>query len=158
MGGCSSSEMKCLSLEDMKKQVLIILSVLAFAQVHAQLTEAQKEILLLENQRISAVASHDAGFLANLYDDGYYGVASSGAQMHKAEQLESFKSRNSFVTYSYDELIATVYGTTAVITGKQVTKSKAGSVLGQTRYILILSNLSGKWKVVTGQETDVISK
>ena len=140
----------------MKKLLLTILIAISVFALYAQTTESQKGILELEKQRTDAIAAHDAAFLSNLYDDAYAGVGASGALVHKAEQLDVFKTRNSFVMYSTEDIVTTVYGSIAVLTGKQITKSKSGSVLGQTRYLLVYSNLSGQWKIVTGQETDVI--
>jgi len=142
----------------MKQLLVIVFMSVPVAALLAQQTESQKALLEMELQRATAIANHDAAFLTNLYDDAYWGVTSSGEISHKAEQLDTYKNRNTHVVFSNEDVQVTVYGNSAVVTGKQVTKSKAGSTLGQTRYLLVYSKLSDQWKIVMGQETDVILK
>lgn len=142
----------------MKKIVLIILIAVRVLAVQAQVTDEQKYLLSIEKQRTDAIAAHDAAFLNNLFDDGFWGVTSSGSIIHKLEQLDLYKDLDAHVVFSNEQVQATVYGNAAVITGIQVTKSKTGSTLGKRRYLIVYSKLSDKWKIVMKQETEVIKK
>jgi len=64
--------------------------------------------------------------------------------------------KSKFLSLGYEEPKIRVVGTTAIVTGKQVTKSKAGSTLGLTRYLLIYLKIRDQWKIVLSQETMVI--
>lgn len=136
----------------------ILLLTISLIPLRAQSPESQAALLQLEKLRSDAVAAHDEPFLAGLYDETYRGVNASGQLLTKPEQLIAYKSLDTHISFSNEEVTVTVYGNMAVVTGVQVARSKGGSILGQTRYLFIYMNVRDKWRIVEGQETYVIKK
>lgn len=138
--------------------VCFLLAGLPFSD-NAQTTLPEEKILLdIENQRNEAIATHNDAFLSNLYDEQFHGVNSSGAVVQRTMLLEFFKSNNPFVVFSTDEMKAAVYGTTAVVRGKLISKSKSGNILGQTRFLHVYLKKDNQWKIIEGHDTGVIKE
>jgi hypothetical protein len=118
-------------------------------------TTNEQMLLDLEKQRSAAIASHNEIFLEELYDDEFRGVAATGAVVNKQQLLEVFKLNNPEVVFSTDEMKATVYDGTAVVTGKLISKNQEGRTLGQSRFIHIYVLRDQQWKLIAGQATQV---
>lgn len=129
--------------------------ILFFSVTPAFCQAPDQTLLDIEKQRSAAIASHNENFLDELYDDQFRGVAATGAVVTKQQLLEVFKLNNPEVVFSTDEMKATVYGETAMVTGKLISKSKEGSMLGQSRFIHIYVLKEGHWKLIAGQATQV---
>jgi hypothetical protein len=137
--------------------VPLCLVLLSFA-LQAQTTDDEKIIFELEKQRNHAVAQHDEKTLSDLFDETYSGVTPSGKVLNKSEQLNIYKSTNPYVTFTAEDVSASVYETTAVVRGTSVGKAKSGSVIGQTRYLYVYLKRDGRWRIKVGQETVVIKE
>lgn len=138
--------------------VCFLLAGLPFAD-NAQTTSPEEKILLdIENQRNEAIATHNDALLSNLYDEQFHGVNTSGAVVQRTMQLEFFKSNNPFVLFSTDEMKATVYGATALVRGKLISKSKSGNILGQTRFLHVYLKKNDQWKIIESHDTGVIKE
>ncbi len=124
----------------------------------AQTMDDQQIILDLEKQRNYAITLHDEKTLSDLLDEAYSGVTASGKVVNKSEQLAIYKSTNSFVTFAAENISITVNESTAVVTGTLSSKTKSGTVIGQTRYIYVYLKRDGKWRIKIGQETVVIKE
>lgn len=142
----------------MKKTIFFTLLLASFAfPTHGQTSSADEKLLLdLESQRIEAMAARNEAFLGNLYDDRFHGVTTDGSVVDKPKIMEHFKTNNPFVVFSIDEVKATVHGSTAIITGKLISKSKTGSIIGQSRFVHVYLKVNNQWKIIEGQGTTVI--
>jgi hypothetical protein len=129
--------------------------ILIFFVTPAFCQEQDQVLLDIEKQRSAAIASHNENYLDELYDNQFRGVAATGAVVTKQQLLEVFKLNNPEVVFSTDEMKAAVYGETGIVTGKLISKSKEGTVLGQSRFIHIYVRKEGNWKLIAGQATQV---
>lgn len=137
--------------------ILTISSALFTCKLQAQ-TDDSKIIYDLEKERLDAIASGEEKTLSNLLDESYYGVTASGKAINKFDQLELYKSTNSFITFTAEDVSVNAFESTAIVTGTLVGKTKSGATIGKTRYIYIYLKKGGKWKIVIGQETVVIKE
>ena len=112
----------------------------------------------LETQLTEAIANHNDTFLQNLYDDRYHGVTPSGSIVDKNQWLELLKTNNPYVIFNTENVKATLHGTTAIVTGTLMGKSKSGSIIGQSRFIHVFIKHSDHWKIVEEQSTLVIQQ
>ena len=143
----------------MKLKLIVAVSVALISfTAHAQTTDDSKVIYDLEKERNSAIASGEEKTLSNLLDESYYGVTASGKVVNKFDQLALYKSTNSFITFTAEDVSVNVFESSAIVTGTLVGKTKSGATIGKTRYIYIYLKKDGKWKIVIGQETVVIKE
>lgn len=119
-------------------------------------TDDQKIILELEKDRQYAISLHDEIKLKDLLDDSYYGVTATGKVVNKSEQLEIYKSTNPYVTFTSEGVSVTSVEASAIVTGTLVGKTKSGSVVGETRYLIIYLKSANQWKIKMAQETVVM--
>ena len=76
--------------------------------------------------------------------------------VHKGEQLALYKANTHFVLFSTEEVRATISGNIAIVTGRLLSKSKTGSIIGRTRFLFVYTKQNEKWKITVGQDTIVI--
>ncbi len=149
----------CLNKKSMKAFLGCCLLLFFFNTGFGQSADAaQQALLTIENKRLEAVVTRNHDFLTNLYDDGFHGIIASGHSVDKVKMIEFLESYNPYVIQSIDDVRVTVYGTVAVSTGKLINKSKAGSIIGQTRFIHIYVKKNDQWKMIESQGTLVIQE
>ena len=136
----------------MKALLTYVLLTMLIASCSAQDTNEQ-ELLNLEKKRSEAILRHDEGFLDELYDDKFQGVNATGLIVNKRKILEVFMLSNPEVVFSTEEVRAIVYENSAVVTGKLISKSREGALLGQSRFMHIYIQKHNRWKIVAGQAT-----
>lgn len=120
--------------------------------------EAAQALLNIENKRLAAIVGRNHEFLTNLYDDEFHGVIASGQSVDKAKIIEFLETSNPHVLQSIEDIKAKVYGVVAVTTGKLVSKSKSGSIIGQSRFTHIYLRKSDQWKMIESQGTVIIQE
>ena len=120
--------------------------------------EAEQAILNIEIKRLEAIVSRNHEFLTNLYDDEFHGVIASGQSLDKAKIIEFLETSNPHVLQSIEDLKAKVYDAVAVTTGKLVSKSKSGSIIGQSRFTHIYLRKNDQWKIIESQGTVIIQE
>lgn len=113
-------------------------------------------LVTIENQLLEATAAHNDDFLASLYDDQFHGVLASGHTVDKTTMLEHLETSSPYVILSMEELKVTVFGTIALTTGKSISKSKSGAIIGQSRFTHIYQKKNNKWKMIESQNTVII--
>ena len=139
----------------MKKLTFVIL--FATVALICQAQSADEKVLLeLEKQLTEAIASHKTDVLNKLFDDRYHGVTPAGAVVDKTKWLQLLNTNNPYIIFTTEDVKATVYGTTAVVTGKVVGTSKTGTIIGQSRFIHVLIKRSDHWKIIAEQGTVII--
>ena len=142
----------------MKKLLISILLTVSAIHCQAQSAGDERILLGLETQLTEAIALHKEAFLINLFDEQYHGVTPNGTVVNKAKWLELLKTNNPYVIFSIDEVKATIFGNTAIVTGKLVGKSKSGTVIGQSRYVHVFVKRSDQWKIIEEQSTLVLQQ
>jgi hypothetical protein len=142
----------------MKKTWIVIVGLALGMSGYAQVTADEKALLDFEQQLTAAIADHKEDQLNNMFDVAYHGVTPAGKVVNKLEWLQLLKTNNPYVFFSTQDLKATVHGTAAVVTGRLVGKSKAGTVIGQSRFIHVLIKKDNHWKIVDEQSTIVIEQ
>ncbi len=125
----------------------------SFAQSQS---DEQKIIMELEKERQHAIAMRDEAKLKELLDDAYYGVTATGQLANKNEQLAIYKSTNSFITNTPENVSVTIVDNSAVVTGTMISKAKSGAIVGQTRFLYVYIKHGNQWKIKMGQETIVM--
>ena len=142
----------------MKNLIYCFLFVTPALISQAQSSGEERTLLGLETQLTEAIAQHNNVFLNNVFDDHYHGVTPAGVEVDKAKWLEMLKTNNPFVVFSINEVRATIFGSTAVATGKLVGKSKAGSIIGQSRYLHVFIKYGDHWKIIEEQSTLIVQQ
>ena len=118
----------------------------------------EQALLNIESKRLEAIVSRNHDFLTNLYDDEFHGVIASGQSLNKAKIIEFLETSNPHVIQSIEDLKTKVYDVVGVTTGKLVSKSKSGSIIGQSRFTHIYLRKSNQWKLIEGQGTVIIQE
>jgi hypothetical protein len=136
----------------MKAFLTYALLLLLIASCSAQNSHEQ-ELLDLEKKRSEAILNHDESFLEELYDDKFQGVTTLGLVVNKRRLLEVLKLSNPEVLFNTEEMKVVVYESSAVVTGKLISKSKEGALLGQSRFMHIYIKDHNQWRIVAGQAT-----
>ncbi len=135
--------------------LLLILCTSSFGQAAM---EPDKELLILETQRLAAIVAHNHDFLINMYDDEFHGVIASGHAVDKIKMIEFLESGSPLVIQSVEDVRARIFGAVAVTTGKLVSKSKSGSIIGQSRFTHVYLKKNDHWKMIEGQGTVIIQE
>jgi uncharacterized protein (TIGR02246 family) len=133
-------------------------SALHSAQASASLSNAQKEILKLEEDRNQAILHGDAQVLNGTATDDYTFINTRGQLQSRQQVVDSFKSGAiKFETRQLSGLGVRVYGDTAVVTGlldqKWTENGKERS--GKFRFTRVYVRQNGTWLSAALQETTV---
>ncbi len=118
----------------------------------------EQAIQTLEGNLIDAIGSRNHDVLMNLYDDQYHGVLASGHTVDKIKMVEFLETSSPHILVGVEDLKVTIYGTMAVTTGKIVSRSKSGSVIGQSRFIRVYLKKGDQWKIIESQGTVIIQE
>ena len=125
----------------------------------AQSGESAEQLLLnMEDQHLLAMINHSHDILTSLYDDQFRGVLASGLAVDKAKIIEFLESGSPHILISIEDVKASIYGTVGIVTGKVVSKSKSGSVIGRSRYIRVYYKSGDQWKIIQSQGTVIIQE
>ena len=125
----------------------------------AQSGESAEQLLLnMEDQHLLAMINHSHDILSSLYDDQFRGVLASGLAVDKAKIIEFLESGSPHILISIEDVKASIYGTVGIVTGKVVSKSKSGSVIGRSRYIRVYYKSGDQWKIIQSQGTVIIQE
>ena len=140
----------------MKKLIICLLFLAPTVISQAQSSGDERTLLGLETQLTEAIAQHNEVFLKNLFDDRYHGVTPAGVEVDKTKWLELLKTNNPYVIFNIEEVKASIFSHTAVVTGKLVGKSKSGSIIGQSRFLHVFIKHSDHWKIIEEQSTLIV--
>ena len=125
----------------------------------AQSGESAEQLLLnMEDQHLLAMINHSHDILSSLYDDQFRGVLASGLSVDKAKIIEFLESGSPHILISIEDVKASIYGTVGIVTGKVVSKSKSGSMIGRSRYIRVYHKSGDQWKIIQSQGTVIIQE
>lgn len=138
----------------MKPLLVVSLCVASFVG-RAQDTP-EHALINLESQRLQAIIQKDTATILKIYDDRYLGVLASGQSVDKAKQVEFHLSGSPHIALSNEDVKATIYGTIAITTGRQVNKAKSGHVIGQSKFIHVYQKHGDRWTLIRSQGTIVV--
>lgn len=137
------------------KSLLTLL--LCFFMLPTQAQETPEQTLVkMEDQRLQAIVKKDTATIMKIYDDRYQGVLASGQTVDKTKLIEFHLSGSPHITLVMEDVKASVYGSIAVTTGKQLNKAKSGHVIGQSKFIRIWQKNGDRWTVIRSQGTIVV--
>src|SRR5262245_52693984 len=119
----------------MVRALLLSLSLVQF--VYAQTDPPEQWLLKLEEQHLQAMISRDSSQLNSLYDPAFHGVLATGQSVDKPKVVEFLTSSSPHIQLAIEDLKSKVAGPLGWTTGKQVSRSKSGSIIGQTRFLRI---------------------
>jgi hypothetical protein len=133
----------------------IAIGIVAISSSFGQTAETEA-LTHLEDRHLLAMINRDRDELTSLYDDEYEGVMASGHMVDKATVIEFLMSASPHVLLSKEEVKVKVFGTVSMTTGKLLSKSKTGSIIGKSRFIHIYQKRGDRWKILQSQGTVII--
>lgn len=142
----------------MKRAYFLIVLFVGLATISQGQESPEQAILKIENQLLEAIVARNHDALASFFDDQFHGVLASGQTVNKTRILEFLETSSPHIILSLDDLKSTVYGTTAIVTGKVVSKSKSGTTIAQSRFIRIYLKKGDAWKIIESQGTVIIQE
>ena len=116
-----------------------------------QRSSVEQAIRQLDNERIQAQISADAGTLDRIYADDFIGVGPSGTVRTKPQVISDFTSGTlKFQSITTDEVQVRVYENTAVETGlsTMVGQDKGKAVPRDTRFTRVWVKQQERWRLV----------
>lgn len=137
------------------KSLFVIFFCISVIPVWAQ-ESPEQTLVRIENERLQAILKKDTATILKIYDDSYQGVLASGHAVDKAGVIEFHLSGSPHIQIGIEDVKATVYGTIGVTTGKQVNKSKSGTVIGQSRFMRIYQKNGTGWRIIRSQGTIMV--
>lgn len=115
-----------------------------------------EQLLALEDKHLQAMVSRDSAFLNSVYDAAFHGVLATGQTVDKTKVVEFLISSSPHIQWAIVEVKAKVAGSVGWTVGKLVSKSKSGSIIGQTRFLRIYHKSGNNWRIIESQGTVII--
>lgn len=126
----------------------------------AKLNKVEAELMRLEREIGQANIRRDKAFFEKIEADEFIFTDSGGGITTKAEDVASLdKPAGEFklVSYEVDEMKVSVYGNTAVVTGRTTTVSrgKDREVTSRYRFTDVFVRRGGRWQIVAGHSSRI---
>jgi len=131
--------------------VLIFFSILI--EGYSQTETPEQTLVKMEDKRIKAILARDSMTLISLYDERYRGVLASGVPVTRAGVIEYQLASNPHLNISIEQVEATVHGDVGIVTGVQMNRSKAGTLLGHSKFIRVYKKATNTWRIIYSQGT-----
>jgi len=143
-----------------------VLAALALAGCSAASTrpsgsDDQASLLALQDQWAAARVRRDVGFLEHLYAKEFRVTSLTGAVVDRASDIANFASGDlKPEQVSDDDMTATVYGDSAVVTGREYMKGTYKGRFGEftVRFTNVYVRRDGRWQLVAHQSTQTAKK
>lgn len=150
----------------MKSTVIIFLLVVTapFASAQTKLTKAEKtkqDLIQIERDIGKANIDRDYDYFERIEAEEFIFTGEDGSVTTKKEDLAGLKEPANpdytLEAYAVNEAKVTLYGKTAVVTGRVTTKAKyKGAVVAkQTRFTDVFVWRDGRWQIVAGHSSRV---
>jgi len=114
----------------------------------------EQELKSLEQARSEAIRTGDLATLGRIYADDFQGVTTTGVPVDKEKLMSVFRSVDPRVTYANEDIRVRVIGQVALVSGL-VTGRAEGEVVSAFRYLHVYIQREGRWRLSTGQSTNV---
>jgi hypothetical protein len=150
----------------MKKILLIafaflLLSVAAFAQTNKQPSKTARieaELMQIERDIGDANVRRDKAYFEKIEAEEFIFTDSGGGLTNKTEDVGSFDKPagdTKLISYTPDEMKVTVYGDTAVVTGRvtSVYRGPKGEATIRSRFTDVFVKKNGRWQIVAGHSS-----
>jgi hypothetical protein len=135
------------------KPFIFLLCVMSSFGAYSQTDTPEQQLSKLEDTRLKAIVDKDSVALSSLYDAAYRGILTSGREVNKAQVTKFQLSGNAFVKISIENVKPTLHGNVGITTGTQVNRSKAGTILGQSKFMRVYLKKENGWKIIYSQGT-----
>lgn len=145
--------------------ILPILSTAVFAQktdpkTNAKQTKIEAELMQIERDIGQANIRRDKAFFERIEADEFIFTDSGGGITTKAEDVASLdKPAGEFklISYEVDEMKVSVYGNTAVVTGRTTTvlRGKEREITNKSRFTDVFVKRDGRWQLVAGHSSRI---
>lgn len=133
-----------------------------FAQKTIRAADPRTQALLMQLERDIGQANirRDKAFFEKIEADEFIFTDSGGGITTKAEDVASLdKPPGDFrlVSYDVDEMKVSLYGNTAVVTGRTTTvsKGKDRDVTSRSRFTDVFVKRGGRWQLVAGHSSRI---
>ncbi len=127
----------------------------------AQERKAKQEVLGLETEQIRARLQRDLATLDHIFADDFVFTNSRGERRTKARVIADYKRTDrEFKSYAIGDVRVRTYGDTALVTGhrKQKARVKGENRADDVRFIRVYVKREGRWQLVAGQVTPILTK
>jgi ketosteroid isomerase-like protein len=142
-------------------QIALVLAGCSAASTRPSFLDDQKSLLALQDQWAAARVRRDVPFLEHLYAKEFRVTSLSGAVVDRAADIANFASGDlKPEQVSDDEMTATVYGDTGLVTGREFMKGSYKGRFGEfiVRFTNVYVRRDGRWQRVTHQATQISKK
>ncbi|PYS90848.1 MAG: hypothetical protein DMF62_03970 [Acidobacteria bacterium] len=144
---------------------ILVCSALVSAQPakgDSKASRAQDELMKIERDIGDANVRRDKAFFERIEADEFIFTDSGGRLTTKAEDVGSFDKptgETKLVSYVPDEMKVSIYGNTAVITGRVAStyKSLKGETVIRSRFTDVFVKKKGRWQIVAGHSSRIRS-
>lgn len=112
----------------------------------------------IEAKRAEALATRQFDQVVNLYDEDFRGVLASGKHVNKTQFSELIHATSPHIKLVIEELSATVNGPIGIVRGRIHTKSKSGTNIAGSRFLIVYVWRNNEWKILESQETIMLEE
>lgn len=123
--------------------------------------KVKQELMQLERDIGKANVSRDYAFFDRIEAEEFIFTDSGGGMTTKKEDLEGVKAPanpdSKLLSYEVDEMKVMLYGKTAVVTGRTITKgvNKGQEWTGQSRFTDVFVWRDNRWQIVAGHSSRI---
>ncbi len=140
--------------------IVLILPVIVAGQSNKGANRVEAELMQLERDIGQANIRRDKAFFERVEGDEFIFTDSAGGITTKTEDVASLdKPPGEFrlVSYDLDDMKVSVYGKTAVVTGRTTTVSrgKDREITNRSRFTDVFVKRSGRWQIVAGHASRI---
>jgi len=140
---------------------ILVCSALVYGQTAgggSKVSRAEAELMQIERDIGDANVRRDKAFFERIEADEFIFTDSGGGLTTKAEDVGSFDKPagdTKLVSYIPDEMKVSIYGNTALVTGRVTStyKSPKGEAVIRSRFTDVFVKIKGRWRIVAGHSS-----
>ncbi|HQQ83273.1 MAG TPA: nuclear transport factor 2 family protein [Cyclobacteriaceae bacterium] len=112
----------------------------------------------VEAKRAEYLSARQFDQVIALYDVDFRGVLASGKHVNKTQYGELLHATSPHIKLVIEELSATVNGPIGIVRGRIHTKSKSGTNIAGSRFLIVYVWRNNEWKILESQETIMLEE